>query len=44
MKRGIEMTWINDYKGRQALQIVKKRGKLTLEEIQDLLMYEEGQR
>ena len=44
MKRGIEMSWAYDYKDHQVLQIVKKRGKLTLEEIQDLIMYEEGQR
>ena len=44
MKRGIEMSWAYDYKGRLALRIEKKRGKLTLAEIQDLLMYEESQR
>ena len=37
MKRGIEMSWAYDYKGRLALRIEKKRGKLTLAEIQDLL-------
>ena len=44
MKRGIEMSWAYDYKGRLALRIEKKRGKLTLAEIQDLIMYEERQR
>lgn len=37
MKRGIEMSWAYDYKDHQVLQIVKKRGNLTLEEIQDLI-------
>lgn len=44
MKRGIEMSWIYDYKDRLALQIEKKRGKLTLDEIEDLLRYEDGQK
>lgn len=44
MKRGIEMSWEYDYKGRLFLRIVKKRGKLTLDEIEDLLRYEESQR
>lgn len=44
MKRGITMTWRYDNQNRMLLQIVKKRGKLTLEEIQDLLRYEDGQR
>lgn len=44
MKRGIEMTWIDDYRGHQALQITKKRGKLTLDEIEDLLRYQDSQR
>ena len=44
MKRGIEMSWACDHKDRPHLRIEKKRGKLTLEEIQDLLMYEESQR
>lgn len=44
MKRGTEMTWICDDRGRPALQITKKRGKLTLDEIEDLLRYESGQR
>jgi hypothetical protein len=43
MKRGIEMSWAYDYKDRLVLRIEKKRGKLTLAEIQDLLMYEESQ-
>ncbi len=44
MKRGIEMSWEYDYKDRPVLRIEKKRGKLTMEEIEDLLRYEEGQR
>lgn len=44
MKRGIEMTWICDDRSRPALQIIKKRGKLTLDEIEDLLRYESSQR
>lgn len=44
MKRGITMDWCYDNQDRMLLQIVKKRGKLTLEEIQDLLRYEDGQR
>lgn len=44
MKRGITMTWRYDNQDRMLLQIVKQRGKLTLEEIQNLLRYEEGQR
>lgn len=44
MKRGIEMSWVYDYKDRLALQIEKKRGKLTLDEIEDLLRYEDSQK
>ncbi len=44
MKRGIEMSWSYDRQDKPVLQIVKKRGKLTLEEIQDLVRYENGQR
>lgn len=43
MKRGIEMSWEYDSMGRIFLRIIKKRGKLTLEEITDLLRYEERQ-
>lgn len=44
MKRGIEISWKYDHRDKLVLQIVKKRGKLTLEEIQDLLRYGDGQR
>lgn len=44
MKRGIEMSWQYDSMDRLFLRIAKKRGKLTLEEVTDLLRYEEGQR
>lgn len=43
MKRGITMTWRYDHQDKTMLQIVKKRGKLTLEEIQDLIRYENHQ-
>ena len=39
----VAVSWAYDYKGRLALRIEKKRGKLTLAEIQDLIMYEERQ-
>ena len=42
MKRGIEMSWVYDYMNRPAVKIEKKRGKLTLDEIEDLLRYEDG--
>ena len=44
MKRGIEMSWVYDYMNRMGLEIKKKRSKLTLDEIEDLLRYEDGQR
>ena len=44
MKRGIEITWAYDFTGRMYLKISKARGKLTLEEIQDLLLYENNQK
>ena len=44
MKRGIEMSWEYDYKNRLVLRIEKKCGKLTLDEIEDLLRYEDGQK
>lgn len=44
MKRGIEMSWKYDSRDQSFLRIVKKRGKLSLEEIEDLLRYEGGQR
>lgn len=44
MKRGIELSWSYDYRDRPVLQIVKKRCKLTLAEIEDLLRYEDSQR
>lgn len=43
MKRGIQMEWDYDYMDHLLLRISKARGKLTLEEIQDLLLYENGQ-
>ncbi len=44
MKRGIELSWRYNHKDQMVLRLEKKRGKLTLEEIQDLLMYEESRR
>ena len=44
MKRGIQMSWAYDRMDRPVLRIEKKRGKLTLDEIEDLLRYEDGQR
>lgn len=44
MKRGITMTLRYDSQDRMPLQIVKKRRKLTLEETQNLVRYEDGQR
>lgn len=44
MKRGIEITWAYDFTGRMYLKISKARGKLTLGEIQDLLLYENSQK
>ena len=44
MKRGIELSWRYNHKDQLVLRIEKKRGKLTVAEIQDLLMYEESQR
>lgn len=44
MKQGIEISWSNDFRGKSILKITKRRGKLTLEEIGDLLRYENGQR
>lgn len=47
MKRGIEITqvYIQSHTDttRTAVKITKKRGKLTLDEIEDLLRYENGQ-
>ena len=44
MKRGIEMRWEYDYNDLMVLRIEKKRGKLTLDEIEELLRYEDEQR
>ena len=43
MKRGIEIFWTYDYRDQTVLRITKKRGKLTLEEISDLIRYENNQ-
>lgn len=43
MKRGTKIEWGYDRYDQPVLQIVKKRGKLTLAEIEDILRYENGQ-
>ena len=42
MKRGTSVAWGNDSHDVPVLTISKKRGKLTLSEIQDTLLYEKG--
>ncbi len=44
MKRGTKATWNSDMHGNTVLTISKQRGKLTLDEIEEILRYEEGQR
>ena len=44
MKRGTSVAWGSDYRDVPVLTISNKRGKLTLSEIQDILLYEEGQK
>lgn len=39
MKHGISIHWGQDYKGQTALIIEKARGKLTLDDIQDAILY-----
>lgn len=43
MKRGISVQGSYDRNGEPILRIAKKRGKLTLGEIEDILRYENGQ-
>lgn len=44
MKRGIKISWAYDHRDHSVLQIIKKRGKLTFEEVEDLLRYDSGQK
>ena len=44
MKRGTEISWAYDFRDKSILRITKQRGKLTLEEIEDILRYDERQR
>ena len=44
MKRGISVTRDYDYHNTPCVVITKKRGKLTIPEITDILHYEDQQR
>lgn len=44
MKQGITIEWTYDHRDKSIVRIIKRRGKLSLEEIGDLLRYEDGQR
>lgn len=39
MKKGLTAIWDNDLHGRSILRIKKARGKLTIDEIEDVLRY-----
>lgn len=43
MKRGVDVSWGTDYHDIPVLTIKKKRGKLTLDEIEDALRFGDGQ-
>lgn len=44
MKRGTEIFWAYDFHDKSIIRIKKRREKLTLEEIEEILRYEERQR
>lgn len=44
MKRGTKISWGYDFHDKSILRITKQRGKLTLDEITEILLHEERQR